>query len=104
MPPPPPPLLPHTDPSKSLISCDSFLQAEHDACVIEDEEALADFLETMQNAAKVRLEVQEQTHHYKHAVPFLQPGRIVQLKSHIAGAYPSAQIALGSVAHICVGV
>ena len=61
------------------------MQAEHAAFAIEDEELLEDYLQTMQNAAEVRKELQEKVHHYKQAVPFLQPGRIVKLKSHIPG-------------------
>ena len=61
------------------------MQAEHDAFEIEDEEQLEDYLDAMQNAADVRRELQQLVHHYKRAVPFLQPGRILQLKSHIPG-------------------
>lgn len=60
------------------------MQAELDAFGIENEAELKDYLLTMHNAAEVRQELQQLVNHYKHAVPFLQPGRIVKLKSHIA--------------------
>lgn len=46
---------------------------------------MRDYLETMQNAALVRNELQSLVHAYKRAVPFLQPGRLVQLNSKIEG-------------------
>lgn len=64
-----------------------MMQAEHAAFAIKDEELVEDYLQTMQSAAAVRKELQQQVHHYKHAVPFLQPGRIVKLKSHIPGRH-----------------
>ena len=77
---------------KQLLCCISKayfgVQAEHDAFEVDEEDKLDNLLETMQNAAKVREELQQLVHHYKHAVPFLQPGRIVKLKSHISGNFP----------------
>lgn len=72
------------------ILCET-MQVEHESFKIEEEGGLEDFFSTMQNAAEVRQEMQQLVHHYKHAVPFLQPGRIVNLKSHISGRILSSQ-------------
>lgn len=53
--------------------------------VIDDEEALTEYLDTMRHAADVRQELRALIQDYRKAVPFLQPGRIVRLMSHIDG-------------------
>lgn len=52
---------------------------------IAEEEEVRDHLDTMQHAAQVRQELQALVQDYRRSVPFLQPGRIVKLLSHIDG-------------------
>lgn len=63
-------------------------QAKHDAITVEDEAHVSDYLETLCNAAEVRREMQAAVQDYKNAVPFLQPGRLVRVLSHVPGPPP----------------
>ena len=80
-----------------------LLQEKYDAWNIQHESELREYLGTMQNAADVRTELQALVNSYKRAVPFLQPGRLVQLKSKIDGTPPPRAGALIlSLFQICI--
>lgn len=61
------------------------MKAKYNAWEIQHESELRDYFGMMQNAAAVRTELQMLVNSYKRAVPFLQPGRLVQLRSKIEG-------------------
>ena len=46
------------------------------------------YLDLMQSAADVSCDLQRLVQDYRRAVPFLQPGRLVQLLTHIPGGSP----------------
>ena len=64
------------------------LQGQHDAIAVEEEDRVQDYLDLMQSAADVGCDLQRLVQDYRRAVPFLQPGRLVQLLSHIPGGPP----------------
>jgi hypothetical protein len=55
------------------------MQAERDAVQIEDEERVAEYLALSQQLGKLRRELRRVVCAPQHALPFLQPGRLVRV-------------------------
>ena len=58
--------------------------------MIDEEEAVEEYLDTMEHAAAMRAQIRAILHTPRNALPFLQPGRLVKLLRNVPGALYAA--------------